>query len=112
MTLHICATCPDRAVVRSGAGDALSTALAAIATPLGIAVAAEGCMGPCGRGVRVALTGAGRWGWLFQGLDPATDIDAFVHFLAAWQSAPGGQVAKRDRIGLQMRIVGRLPPSQ
>lgn len=105
MRLSVCASCEGR-----GAEGAVLVALREAAAGTGIEVVAGPCLGPCGQGVRVALTGAGRFGWLFEGLDAAADMAAFTRFLAEWVRAPDGLVAKRDRILLMARTVGRVPP--
>ena len=119
-TLHVCRSCEGRDAVRrrvgAGSGTALREALAALARALpdsfAVEVVSQDCLGPCGPGVRVALTGAGRWGWLFQDLQPGDDIAALAEFLRAWQTAPYGVPAKAERPArLVRKMIGRLPPS-
>ncbi len=119
-TIHVCASCQTRDAVRRSAGEAGGAALlAAIAarlrdTPLGPSfdIVPQACLGPCGAGVRLAVTGEGRWGWLFQGLDPAVDLEAFMMFLDSWRHSPDGVLAKAERPPCLLRkTVGRLPPS-
>ncbi len=75
-------------------------------------VVPRACFGPCGPEVRVAVTGPGRWGWLFQGLRPGADLDAFVAFLSAWLASVDGLPAEADRAALLRKTVGRVPPSE
>lgn len=116
-TIHVCKSCQGRKVVQRGAQGDIDL-LAAIAArvremPGGVAfqVVPQACFGPCGPEVRVAVTGPGRWGWLFQGLRPGVDLDAFVTFLAAWRASEEGLPAKADRVALLRKTVGRIPPS-
>jgi len=75
-------------------------------------VVPQACMGPCGAGVRLAVTRPARWGWLFQGLRPGPDLEAFATFLSAWRAAPQGVLAKAQRPPRLLRkTVGRIPPS-
>jgi predicted metal-binding protein len=119
-TIHIRHGCQDRDPVRrqsgAGSGAALRTTIAArLAAPPwddAFAIVPESCMGPCGAGLRLAVTGPGRWGWLFEGLHAESDLDAFLQFLAAWRAAPNGVPAKAERPArLSRKTVGRLPPS-
>ncbi len=105
-TLSVCASCEGRQ-----AGAPLLQALTACAAGSGVLVTHGPCLGPCGAGVRVALTGNGRWSWLFQGLDPDRDMADFARFLAAWTASPTGEVAKSARLSLVPRTIGRTPPA-
>lgn len=118
--VHVCRSCEGRDAVRRqggmAAGAALRQALLAMVRmlpdPTAVEVVGQDCLGPCGPGVRVALTGLARWGWLFQDLRPGADIAALAAFLQAWQTAPDGVPAKADRpTRLMRKAIGRLPPS-
>jgi predicted metal-binding protein len=85
-------------------------AVTAAAAGTGVVVVPGPCLGACGDDTRLALTGAGRWSWLFQGLDAETDMPAFSLLLAAWLAALDGLAAKADRKALLVRTVGRVPP--
>ena len=101
--LHICVSCKGG----GGTGGQTRAALA----DLPISVQPQACLGPCGDGVRAALTAPGRWGWLFADIS-ASDRDALATFIAQWQASPDGQVAKTRRPArLASHIIGRVPPS-
>ena len=101
--LHVCVSCKGA----SGTGAQTRAALA----DLPISVEPQACLGPCGDGVRAALTAPGRWGWLFADLS-ASDRDALAAFIALWQASADGQVVKARRPpSLATRILGRIPPS-
>ena len=119
-SLHVCRSCQTRDAVRRSSGPAASSdlqnsiaaMLRGLPDPAAFKVALGECLGPCSAGVRVAVTGSGRWGWLFQGLQPGADVDALAAFLLAWQAAPDGLPAKSDRpTRLLRKTIGRLPPS-
>ncbi len=106
-TVHVCASCTGRL----GEAD-IFTALAARLDSSVIALGRQPCFGPCGKGVRLAVTGPGRWGWLFEGLGAEDELEPFLAFLAAWRAAPDGVPPKAARPAVLMRkAVGRLPPS-
>ena len=119
-TLHVCRSCQGREGIRRLSGATASSdlcdAFVAMVRNLpdlaALRVVTQECFGPCGSGVRVALTGPGRWGWLFQGLQPGPDLDALTSFLRVWQAAPDGVPDKLQRPARLLRkTVGRLPPS-
>ncbi len=118
-TLHVCRSCEGREAVRRRRGDAaghglreaLTAMLRALPRAARFEIVSQDCMGPCGAGVRVALTGPGRWGWLFQDLEPG-DMEALGSFLVAWHTAADGVPAKAERPSRLLRkTVCRLPPS-
>ena len=119
-TIHVCVSCQDRGPVLASQGEGGSQVLIdALRQQLGKAMPAsafvitpQSCFGPCGRGVRLAVAGPGRWGWLFEALRPGDDLDAFSQFLTAWLASPDGVVAKSDcPARLFRKTVGRVPPS-
>jgi len=118
--LHVCRSCEGREAVRRRHGGTSGMALRAAIEEMILAlpdhstfdVISQDCMGPCGLGVCVALTAPGRWGWLFQDLQPGEDVAALAEFLTAWRVAPHGVPAKTDRpTRLVRKTIGRLPPS-
>ena len=118
--LHVCRSCQGCEAVRRVAGATASTELFEAITamvrhipdPTAFGVAAQECLGPCGAGVRIALTGTGRWGWLFQGLQPGADLEALASFLLSWCATPDGLPDKPQRPARLLRkTAGRLPPS-
>ena len=117
-TLHVCRSCQGRDAVRRRSGstasvdlrDAIAAMILDLPDPAAFEVIGQECMGPCGSGVRIALTGTDRWGWLFQDLQPGPDIEALAVFLQRWLAAPDGMPGKAERPARLLRkTIGRVP---
>lgn len=82
-------------------------------TPRAISVSFRliGCMSQCQRPCVVALSGEGRFTFLFGDLDPERDGPAVVETLRIYMNKPDGFMERRERPrALQAGILGRVPP--
>ena len=75
--LHVCTTCrmgqpiPDEDI-RPGAR--LLTALEEAGAPDGVRIVPVECLSACDHGCNVALTGPGRWSYVYRGMNPDTHV--------------------------------------
>lgn len=69
------------------------------------------CLSVCRRVCTAALSGEGRYTFLFGDLEPGRDETALLAMAAAMVEAPMGFVPWKDRPeGLRSRILARIPP--
>lgn len=112
----VCATCraaggdPDAprpgAVLAAGLRDALDPAGDAA-----ISVETVECLSVCKRPCTVALSGEGRWTYVYGDLDPATGVETLLTFARQYREAPDGIVPWRERAeAIRKGVVARLPP--
>lgn len=120
LALQVCVGCKDIDAAKrrrgEGGGPVLAQTLREISAELGVAapptVTEHPCLGRCTRRGRMSIAGTGRWSWLFEAIDPATDRQALTEFLRAWLESPDGFVAKEARpVSLRKRMLGRVPPT-
>ncbi len=121
VTLSICLRCRDGREQRDSdlaqrGGRRLADAIAAQfdaseAARLGVRLRGVNCMSQCKRPCVVALSGAGRFTYLFGDLDPASHRPEVLAVAAAYAQAEGGFLPRsaRPRV-LQAGILGRIPP--
>ncbi len=114
--LLVCATCraagaPDDAP-RPGA--VLGAALdAAVATPAhaGIVVEMVECLSVCKRPCTVAISGTGRWTYIYGDIDPDAGAALLIDFAHQYRAAPDGIVPWRQRPeAIRKGVVARIPP--
>lgn len=112
LCVHVCETCRKRDLARGEAD--IVPALAAMlddVTEAAFELVPQSCLGMCAPGANLAVTGPGRWGWLFRELRPGEELAAFAVFLRAWLAHPEGLPPKSARPAcLRPCTVGRLPP--
>jgi predicted metal-binding protein len=115
--IHICQTCLDRDASKAGAegtqdfARALEALLARMPEGVDFQLVRQSCLGMCKPDANVAVTGPGRWAWLFHGLQAGADLAEFAAFLALWHAEPQGLPPKQARPpGLRRKTAGRLPP--
>ena len=113
VTLHVCLTCRTDAdageVIRPGRRlhNALVAALPA-ASP--IAIAGVECLSNCSRACTVALTGPGRWAYVYGDLDPDTAIDGILDGAARYAATEDGLVPWRERPKIFRKgVIARIP---
>lgn len=69
------------------------------------------CMSQCKRPCVVALSGPGRFTYLFGDLDPGTDAAAVVETLRLYVAKPDGFMERAERPhALRAGVLGRVPP--
>ncbi|KPF69670.1 metal-binding protein [Bosea sp. AAP35] len=69
------------------------------------------CLSVCKRPCTVALTGEGRWTYIYGDLDPAMGVETLLTFARQYGSTPDGIVPWRERAeAIRKGVVARLPP--
>ena len=115
--LHVCVTCrqaggPDDRELRPGA--ILHRALAeALAHPdaLRVRVEAVECLSVCKRPCTVAISGPGRWTYIYGDLNPETSVETILDGLRRYAATSDGLVPCRERPeAFRKGVVARIPP--
>ena len=112
----VCASCraaggdPDAprpgAVLAAGLRDALD-----LAGDAAISVETVECLSVCKRPCTVALSGEGRWTYVYGDLDPALGVETLLTFARQYRQTPDGIVPWRERAeAIRKGVVARLPP--
>jgi predicted metal-binding protein len=115
--LHICVTCrqaggPDDKALRPGAvlHRALSDALAEPGAPA-VRVEAVECLSVCKRPCTIAVSGPGRWTYIYGDLDSEISVDTIIEGLRLYAATPDGLVPWRERPeAFRKGVVARIPP--
>lgn len=121
LTLSICLRCCDgREETDAGldqrGGHRLARAVAAefesgIAASHGVTLRGVNCMSQCKRACTVALSGRGRFTYLFGDLDPEIHSADVLAVAAAYADAPDGFLPRPSRPQvMRAGILGRVPP--
>ncbi len=112
----VCASCravggePDSARPGAILAAALATALTDGAHT-GIAVETVECLSVCKRPCTVALTGAGRWTYIYGDLDPDAGAATLLTFARQYRETTDGIVPWRERAeAIRKGVVARIPP--
>jgi predicted metal-binding protein len=111
-TLHVCITCRAGLPLVEGepcAGARIFTALAAAPAPEGVTLKPVECLSACKNGASIALSGPGRWSYIY---GPVTEADAKVILegAAAYAGTPDGIVPWRERpVLFRKNVIARLP---
>jgi predicted metal-binding protein len=92
-------------------GAAMLDALEGGQLPAGMRLRAVECLSACSSGCAVALTGPGRWTYVYGNLDPAEHPAEILRGAAAYATAPDGLVPWRDRpLVFRRNAIARVPP--
>ena len=121
LVLSICLRCRDGREDRSSdldqrGGRRLAHVVAdafldSTAARRGIRLRGVNCMSSCKRPCTIALSGPGRFTYLFGDLDPALHAGDVLSVAAAYAKAEGGFLPRRARPEvLRTGILGRIPP--
>jgi predicted metal-binding protein len=113
VVVTICTTCRREGTAREDAeGRGLLAGVeAAAAGADGIVVRATQCLGVCKRVCTVALSGEGRYSYVFGDLDPVADAGAVLEMAEACRDAPHGFVPWKARPEpMRKGGVARVPP--
>jgi predicted metal-binding protein len=112
----VCSSCraaggdPDAARPGAILAAALTMALAEGAHP-GVAVETVECLSVCKRPCTVALTGEGRWTYIYGDLDPAGSAETLLSFARQYRETADGIVPWRERAeAIRKGVVARIPP--
>ena len=112
VTLHVCITCRAGEVANDAAtpaGARLHQALMGLGAPGGVRIVPVECLSACGNGAAVALSGPGRWSYVYGGMSDA-DAAEILTGAAAYAAADDGIVPWRDRIAIfRKRSIARIP---
>ena len=116
VTLHVCTTCrrglPD-AEGTSRPGAVLHAALVAAGAPNGVRILPVECLSACDNGCSVALSGAGRWSYVYGHMDAASHVADILAGAAAYAKAPDGIVPWRERpMIFRKQSLARIPPME
>ncbi|MET0530985.1 MAG: DUF1636 domain-containing protein [Microvirga sp.] len=115
--LHVCVTCrqaggPDDKALRPGAilHRALTEALAQAGAPA-VRVEAVECLSVCKRPCTIAVSGPGRWTYIYGDLDAEVSADTIIEGLRLYAAASDGLVPWRERPeAFRKGVVARIPP--
>ncbi|MEM1363292.1 MAG: DUF1636 domain-containing protein [Pseudomonadota bacterium] len=121
LTLSICLRCrdgreTDAADLSQRGGRRLSNAVVqafenSAAAELGVTLRGVQCMSQCKRPCTIALSGPGRFTYLFGDLDPNTNAQEVLSVAAAYAQAELGFLPRPARPEiLRAGILGRIPP--
>lgn len=111
--VHVCVTCGRTEGAAETAGRRMLAALGAALAGAGVAVEASPveCLSVCRRPCTVALSGPGRWTYVYGDLDPDADLSDVAEGVRRYAAAPDGLVPWRDRPERFRRgVVARVPP--
>lgn len=113
VTLHVCVTCRAGQPVADGQptpGAQLAAALADAPDP--IRVVPVECLSACDQGCAVALSGAGRWSYVYGRMTPADAADILAG-ARAYAATPDGLVPWRARpVQFRKQSLARIPPPE
>lgn len=112
VTLHVCMTCRAGLPVPEDGpvpGARLLAALERLGAPDGVRINPVECLSACSSGSAVALTGPGRWSYVY-GQMTETDAPDILAGAAAYAATPDGIVPWRERIAIfRKRSIARIP---
>ncbi|MEO1293575.1 MAG: DUF1636 domain-containing protein [Pseudomonadota bacterium] len=114
--LSICLTCRDGREEDHGqirGGTRLAEAIAMRSQDPALNLRGVQCMSQCKRPCVAALSGRGRFSYLFGDLDPTepVHVEALLQIPSLYMAAPEGFLTRDARPApLQASILGRLPP--
>jgi predicted metal-binding protein len=113
VTLHVCITCRAGQTLQEGEttpGARLHAAILDVGVPEGVNVVPVECLSACSQGCSVALSGPGRWSYVYGRLSDAyaSDVTAGA---AAYAATPDGIVPWRSRPEIfRKQSLARIPP--
>ena len=116
-TLQVCITCKAGEPVPEGAAApgallhaALTSALTAADAPVGVRIVPVECLSACSQGCSVALSGAGKWSYVYGRLTEADAADVLAG-AAAYAASADGIVPWRERpVIFRKQSLARIPP--
>lgn len=116
VTLHVCTTCKMGRPLPEGAappGARLLAALEAAGAPRGVRIMPVECLSACDHGCNIALSGPGRWSYVYRGMDPDGDVADILAGAAAYAATKDGLVPWRERpVIFRKQSLARIPPME
>lgn len=113
VTLHVCTTCKAGLPEGDGprAGMSLFQALSE-AAPEGVVVKPVECLSACDHGCNIALSGPGRWSYVYGRLT-AEHVPDILSGAAAYAATSDGIVPWRERpVIFRKQSIARIPPQE
>ncbi|MBU6418678.1 MAG: DUF1636 family protein [Proteobacteria bacterium] len=111
-TLHVCITCRAGLPLVEGelcAGARVHEAISALPAPEGVIVKPVECLSACKNGASVALSGPGRWSYIYGPVSEA-DAQVILEGAGAYAQTLDGIVPWRERPALfRKNVIARLP---
>lgn len=116
VTLHVCTTCKMGGPVAADEpcpGARLLDALQAAGAPDGVRIVPVACLSACDHGCNIALSGPGRWSYVYRGMNPDEHVADILAGAAAYAATPDGLVPWRDRpVVFRKQSLARIPPME
>ena len=116
VTLHVCTTCKMGRPPPEGAtppGARLLAALCAAGAPEGVRILPVECLSACDHGCNIALSGPGRWSYVYRGMDPEDHVADILAGAAAYAATKDGLVPWRERpVIFRKQSLARIPPME
>lgn len=116
VTLHVCTTCRMGAPVAEDEprpGARLLTALRAAGEPEGVRIVPVECLSACDHGCNIALSGPGRWSYVYGRMDPDTHVADILAGTSAYAQTEDGLVPWRERpVIFRKQSLARIPPME
>ena len=113
ITLHVCITCRAGQTIPEGQptpGARLRDAILDVGVPPGVNLVPVECLSACNQGCSVALSGPGRWSYVYGRLSEVNAKEV-VAGAAAYADAPDGIVPWRTRPEVfRKQSLARIPP--
>jgi predicted metal-binding protein len=117
VTLHVCVTCrtgeEGEDIIRPGRRlyDALAEAQRRQDGPQSFRITEVECLSNCNRGCSAALTGPGRWSYIYGDLDESC-VDDLLAGASRYAGTTDGLVPWRERPTIFRKgVIARIPPS-
>lgn len=119
VTLHVCVTCKTKPADDTGATqprglpllDAVAREIEVQGLSATVRVEPVECLSVCKRPATIAVSGAGRWTYVYGDLDPAVDLPALIDGLRSYVAAPDGLIPWKQRPQIfKSGVVARIPP--
>lgn len=115
--MHVCVTCrageEQETAPRAGRRlhDALADAQRRQSDPASFRILEAECLSNCNRGCSVALSGPGRWGYVYGDLGEAS-VDDLLAGASRYAATVDGLVPWRERPTIFRKgVIARIPPS-
>lgn len=112
VTLHVCLTCKGAEPLPEGAARPGAELFAALKDAPGLRVVGVECLSNCKRACTVALSGPGRWTYVYGDLT-AAHVPDIVAGAAGYAAAPDGLAPWRERPEIFRKgVIARIPPME